>query len=352
MNTTVDHKIGCSSSSRLRAQEWVEVRSKDEILATLDANGCYEGLPFMPEMFEYCGRRMQVSKRAHKTCDYVSNSGIRALPSAVHLENARCSGASHGGCDARCLLYWKDVWLRPAEGAGEMSGLMSTRPSGTGQADEAAVMERCTNGMGGDDLRYICQATLVPSFTTPLSWWNVGQFVEDYSSGNVRSFRDMLSSFTFRVYDNLINLGVGLGPGLRYLYNAVQRLRGGMPYPATSGPIAQGGRTPTLSLNLRPGDRVRVKTHDEILSTLDASGRNRGMIFSQEMVPYCGKEFHVLGTVSRLVDEKTGKLIHLKNPCIILDGVICHARYLKNMLFCPRATFPYWREIWLERVDA
>ena len=155
----------------------------------------------------------------------------------------------------------------------------------------------------------------------------------------------------FRAYDNLINLGIGLGRPLRWLYNRFQTLRGGQPYPAIIGGIKQGGRTPSVALSLQPGERVRVKSHAEILSTLDSTGRNRGMIFSAEMVAYCENEYQVLGTVQRLVDEKTGRLIELKNPCVILDGVICNARYLKNLLFCPRATFPYWREIWLERLD-
>jgi hypothetical protein len=74
------------------------------------------------------------------------------------------------------------------------------------------------------------------------------------------------------------------------------------------------------------------------------------MTFSSEMAAYCGNEYHVLGIVSRLVDEKTGKMIEIKNPCVILDGVICAAHYVTGLLFCPRATYPYWREIWLERV--
>ena len=37
----------------LRAGDWVEVRSKEEILATLDENGRLEDLPFMPQMLQY-----------------------------------------------------------------------------------------------------------------------------------------------------------------------------------------------------------------------------------------------------------------------------------------------------------
>ena len=43
-----------------RAGEWVEVRAKEEILRTLDKSGRLEGLPFMPQMFKYCGQRVMV----------------------------------------------------------------------------------------------------------------------------------------------------------------------------------------------------------------------------------------------------------------------------------------------------
>ena len=63
-----------------KAGSWVGVRSKAEILRSLDRNGRLEKLPFMPEMFEYCGQRFRVYKRAHKTCDTVNPSAGRSTP--------------------------------------------------------------------------------------------------------------------------------------------------------------------------------------------------------------------------------------------------------------------------------
>jgi hypothetical protein len=91
---------------KLRAGDWVEVRSKDEILRTLDKKGRLDGLPFMPQMFEYCGQRFRVYKSAHKTCDTVHyyRGGGRRLTNAVHLE-IRCDGEAYGGCQAACLIF-------------------------------------------------------------------------------------------------------------------------------------------------------------------------------------------------------------------------------------------------------
>jgi len=55
--------------------------------------------------------------------------------------------------------------------------------------------------------------------------------------------------------------------------------------------------------------------------------------------------------VSKIIDEKSGKMLDMKNPCIVLDSVVCQARYSPCRMFCPRAMFPYWREVWLERAE-
>ena len=96
----------------LRAGDWVEIRSKQEILASLDSKGQLDGLPFMPEMLRHCGKRFRVYKRAHKTCDTVTGTGGRRLPEGIHLD-LRCDGSAHGNCQAACLLFWKEAWLRP-----------------------------------------------------------------------------------------------------------------------------------------------------------------------------------------------------------------------------------------------
>lgn len=103
--------------SRFRAGDLVEVRSKGEILATLDDRGCFGGLPFMPEMLQYCGKHFRVGAVAHKTCDMIDRPGtLRRFDGTVHLAGLRCDGTTHDGCEAECNLLWKDEWLRPATG--------------------------------------------------------------------------------------------------------------------------------------------------------------------------------------------------------------------------------------------
>src|SRR4051794_15728916 len=106
-----------SGDRALRVGDVVEVRPLDEILATLDHNGEFENLPFMPEMAAFCGRRLAVDKVAHKLCDTMTRSGMRRMENSVHLRGARCDGGGHGGCQAACSIYWKAPWLRKVDGA-------------------------------------------------------------------------------------------------------------------------------------------------------------------------------------------------------------------------------------------
>ncbi len=340
----------------LRAGEWVEVRSKEEILQTLDKRGQLEGLPFMPQMFQFCGKRLRVYKRAHKTCDTVNGTGGRKMPSAVHLEGLRCDGQAYGGCQAGCLIFWKEAWLKRTSANDDVVAVQANiLPAATGsdpsRCTEADVVTGTQRGEPSNDPTYICQATQVPAATSLLPWWDLRQFFTDYRSRNA-SLSRIIRALTFGAYNALINAGIGLGGLLRWSYDRVQALHGGIPYPGRSGKIAAGANTPTAQLNLQPGELVRVKPYEEILNTVDKTNRNRGLYFDAEMVPYCGGTYRVFKRVTRIINEQTGKMMTFKNPCIILDGVVCQSRYSSKRFLCPRAIYSYWREIWLERVEA
>ena len=117
----------------LCADDWVQVRSKEEILSTLDQNGRLEQMPFMPEMFQFCGKTFRVGKRAHKTCDPVNGLQSRRLPDAVHLEGLRCDGSAHAGCQAGCLIFWKEAWIKSVDGPGASASPV-TKPANQPQA--------------------------------------------------------------------------------------------------------------------------------------------------------------------------------------------------------------------------
>jgi hypothetical protein len=346
------------SGLKLRCGDWVEVKSRAEILATLDPQAQLEGMPFMPQMFNYCGRRYQVFKSAHKTCDTVNQTGGRWVKDAVHLE-LRCDGKAYGGCQAACLLFWKEAWLKPVNGGKEGPPAPGHPPStSTGVPERArgcteqdvAAGTRAPGQENEPDPNYVCQATQIPRSTRLVKWWDGRQYMEDFTSGNATLGR-ILRGALYANYYNLSRAGIGLGPLMRRLYDFLQSLWGGIPYPRKTGTIPAGKPTPAgVPLNLQPGELVRVKSYPEILATLDTNNKNKGLYFDAEAVPYCGGTYRVHSRVSRILDEKTGKLIKMKNESVILEGVYCMARYSDCRMFCPRAIFSYWREIWLEKV--
>ena len=108
---------------------------------------------------------------------------------------------------------------------------------------------------------------------------------------------------------------------------------------------------PTGTLDLKVGELVRVKSHAEILATINTHNLHRGLLFDVEMVPYCGHVYRVRARVERFIDEKTGRMKSLKSPAVILEGVSCTSRFSKCRMFCPRGLHSWWREEWLERVS-
>ncbi|MBM4197400.1 MAG: hypothetical protein FJ197_09980 [Gammaproteobacteria bacterium] len=328
----------------LKAGDWVEIRSREEILTTLDAQGSLEGMPFMPEMLRHCGRRLQVFKRAHKTCDTAEKTGGRSVPDTVHLAGVRCDGSTHGGCQAGCMIFWKSAWLRRVEPPRDTP---SQRVGGDGAVPDVVRRGAYYSGEGGpeDSIRWRCQANELFRASSPLPWWDMRQYVEDLVSRNIGPAA-LLRGASFSIFRRLIEIGIGYRI-LVGLYDGFARLVG-----ISSFPLALGSQkpTPTLELGLQPGEWVRVKPWQEILATLDANNRNRGLFFDVEATKFCGRTFRVLSRVTRILDERTGEMLNFKNPCIVLEQVWCGGEMSKHRVFCPRAIYPYFREIWLERV--
>ncbi|MEM1582423.1 MAG: hypothetical protein QXK89_07950 [Candidatus Bathyarchaeia archaeon] len=98
----------------LKPGEIVEVKSREEILETLDSKGRNHGLEFMPEMLKFCGKRFKVLKRVGKIT--VDTTGeMLLMPNTVILEGAYCDGVAHRGCQRMCFFLWREIWLRRVE---------------------------------------------------------------------------------------------------------------------------------------------------------------------------------------------------------------------------------------------
>jgi len=294
----------------LRTGDVVRVRPFREILQTLNDQSSLDLLPFMPEMLEYCGKTFRVYKRAEKTC--VELAGIRGMRNAVFLENVRCSGASHHGCQRACLIFWKEAWLeRVSEG--------DQTPAKVANDDSGIRLKTKV-----DAETYFCQSTELSRATYDLPWWKISQYVNDYRFGQV-SIRHVIRTLAI------------------VLYNKVQRTFGRPEYGMLRGTLT---KTPDASLNLRAGEVIEVKSKEEIAATLNETGRNKGMEFSPEMHTFCGKQFHVVLPMDRIILEATGKMQRIQNT-VLLDNTNCDGSSHRG---CPRNNCFMWKEIWLKRV--
>ena len=333
----------------LKAGEWVEVRSQAEILATLDDRGCLENMPFMPEMLQYCGQKLRVSKRADKTCQYIVGWSIRRVKDSVHLENVRCDGSGHAGCEAGCLIFWKEAWLKRAEkdvlfaeSFLPRTKAVSERGRGSCSVDSIIAASQAMNSEG--ETVYSCQATEVYRFSSQMRIWDPRQYIRDLRSGNLSSGLAG-DSRAQQALDMLLGILRVLSAIIVSLFNEVQTRRHGVLYPFIAGRLE---KTPIETLDLQPGELVQIRSKEEIIATLDTQNRNRGLLFDFEMLAYCGGIYRVLRRVLHIIDEKTGKMMNMKFPCIILEGVVCRSDYHG---LCPRAIYSYWRENWLMRAS-
>ena len=95
----------------LRQGELVEVKSVEEIMATLDKTRRNKGLLWMTGMRKFCGGRYRVFKRV-ETILLESNGKLRKMKNTVLLQGVMCDGTDFCGCDRSCFHFWHEVWLR------------------------------------------------------------------------------------------------------------------------------------------------------------------------------------------------------------------------------------------------
>jgi hypothetical protein len=313
----------------LRAGDRVRLRPLPEILSTLDDTGSFEGVPFMPEMTAYAGLTLTVYRRLEKICDYFGEeSRSRRMTDAVLLRETRCDGSGHGGCQAECRIFWKEAWLEHAHQPGDSSGETPTAVVPGELIPLLEVNSRRMNPDLGEVFR--CQATEATRATKPIPEKAVGQYVREVRVGN-------------------IGVGELVRVGSSAAVLKLARKLGLRPYLPLE--VAGDRRVDGEKLDLEPGEWVRVRSPEEIGRTLNSGAAHRGLMFTHEMVQYCGKTFRVRNRVNRLIDERTGKLLQMKRECISLEDVVCKGHHTSGAWFCAREHLPLWREAWLERVD-
>lgn len=304
---------------KFRPGDFVEVKSAEEILQTLDERGTLDRLPFMPEMVDFCGRKFRVSRRVVKTCYYGTSSGMRKFPSddVVLLEGLRCSGESHDGCQKACTIFWREAWLRKVDNL--HTGKVTSDPESIQR-----LLGRLTTKT--EQNTYFCQASEILNSTVKINRWEkVGKCVSDISAGNCG-----VLAMTRRI--------------VTWVFWKTRKL--------FFGAYASGNKksTPIESLDLKPGEWIEIKPLAQIAETLDEDAFNRGLLFTPAMGQLCGGKYRVKARIEKIIVDGTGEMRQLRNTAF-LEGSLCGCSCVA-FGGCPRGEFAYWREIWVRRVGS
>ncbi len=125
--------------------EWVSVKSKEAIRATLDGKGMLRGLTFSEMMYAYCGRRMKVAARVERIIDERTGKLREFAPGTVLLEDAVCD--RYRGCARNMPIMWREAWLErvPESGASPRSPVPECADRHTARSSADTAMRRSSS---------------------------------------------------------------------------------------------------------------------------------------------------------------------------------------------------------------
>lgn len=95
----------------IQTGDLVRVRSKDEILPTLDVWKELKGCAFLDEMWQYCDTNQKVLKRMERFLDE-RDYKVKKVNGLILLDGVMCQGTPvFGQCDRSCHFFWREEWL-------------------------------------------------------------------------------------------------------------------------------------------------------------------------------------------------------------------------------------------------
>jgi len=95
------------------------------------------------------------------------------------------------------------------------------------------------------------------------------------------------------------------------------------------------------------GDRVVVRSLQEIRATLDESGCLDGLPFMDEMVAFCGRQFRVFRCVDKVFDYGRSWRLRRIDDVVLLTGLRCDGSAHGG---CQASCYLLWKKAWLKGV--
>jgi hypothetical protein len=174
------------------------------------------------------------------------------------------------------------------------------------------------------DGQFFCQSTEILNASKPLPWWEPKQYLWDLKY-NRMSIVQFVQSLFIALYNKVAHFCKL--KSWRFVAGSTKDFR-------------------SQSLNLQSGELVRVKSLSQIRQTLDSAGKHQNLLFAPTMMSFCGQVLKVQDRVENIVLEATPRQRKIKDT-VLLEGATCDGICHR---LCPRQSFLFWRECWLERV--
>lgn len=104
---------------QLQEGDLVRIRSREEILATLDVWKELKGCAFLDDMWQYCDTDQTVLKRMERFLDE-RDYKVKKVKGLILLDGVMCQGTPvFGRCDRSCHFFWREEWLEKISNGGE-----------------------------------------------------------------------------------------------------------------------------------------------------------------------------------------------------------------------------------------
>jgi hypothetical protein len=123
----------------LQAGELVTVKSRDEIMGTLNKDSRNRGLYFDAEMVIFCDKQYRVNRRIEKIIDEPTGKMRHFTSDCIVLDNVVCESYYHALCPRKIQAYWREIWLRRVPQASAKEAL---QPSTEEAVDEQETVGR------------------------------------------------------------------------------------------------------------------------------------------------------------------------------------------------------------------
>jgi len=96
------------------------------------------------------------------------------------------------------------------------------------------------------------------------------------------------------------------------------------------------------------GDIVKIRSLEEIQTTLDGSGCLDGLPFMAEMARFCGQDALVFRCVDKIYDYGRTKRLRRLKRAVLLTGLRCNGSAHGG---CHASCYLLWKEVWLRPAD-